>query len=129
MCDKFQGQKSHIKKAIQNLPTCVAMRNLFTMPTLTPSQGLIFYLFTMTYFSQDHLYANNMCAKFEGQKIYTTKDIHNLPTCVVVGNNGENHFTATHVGRFLIFFLVNLLAFKFGTHVINLRGDLVKNKS
>jgi len=50
----------------------------------------------MKFFSQDVLYANNMCAKFEGEKIYTKEDIHDLPTCVVVGNNGENHFTTTN---------------------------------
>jgi hypothetical protein len=50
----------------------------------------------MNFFAQDPLYANNMCAKFEGQKIYTKKEIHNLPTCVVVGNNGGNHFIATN---------------------------------
>jgi len=39
---------------------------------------------------------------------------------VKVGSS-EKKFIATHVGRFLIYiFLVNLLAFKFGTHVINL---------
>ena len=34
-----------------------------------------------------------MCDKFEGKKIYNKKDIHNLPTCVVVGNIGRSHIT------------------------------------
>jgi len=33
---------------------------------------------------QDHLYVNNISAKFQGQKIHTQKDIQNLPTCVVM---------------------------------------------
>ena len=43
----------------------------------------------MKVFPQNLLYANDMCARFESQKIYTQKYSHNLPTCVVVGNNGE----------------------------------------
>jgi len=46
---KFQGQKIHTEKDIQNLPTFVALRIHFNIPTLTPSQGLNFLLFTMKF--------------------------------------------------------------------------------
>jgi hypothetical protein len=43
------------------------------------------------------------------------------PWEVVKVDNSENVFITTHVGRSLInTFWVDLLAFKFGTHVINL---------
>jgi len=35
-------------------------------------------------FLQEHPYLNNICAKFQGQKIHQKKDIESLPTCVVV---------------------------------------------
>jgi hypothetical protein len=45
------------------------------------------------------IYGKNL--KFK--KINLKKDIPNLPTCVVVGNNGGNHFIATifdyYIGR------------------------------
>jgi len=40
MCTKFQGQKIHQKKDIQNLPTCVVVKKISLLPTLTASQGL-----------------------------------------------------------------------------------------
>jgi len=149
-CIKFQGQKIHQKKDIQNLPTRVAVRKfsllsnltpsqrlkfffpwkfwnnkfcmlitylqisrpkdqykkIFTiylhvsfwetivvtislLPTLTPSQGLKNCLFTMKFLSQYDFYVNNMCAKFQGKKFHTKKDILNLPTSIAV----RNHFT------------------------------------
>jgi len=54
------------------------------LPTLTPSQGLKIFFFTMNFFAQHRLYVNNMHDKFKGQKIKEKKDIQNLPTCVVV---------------------------------------------
>jgi len=47
MCTKFQVQKIHYKKDIQNLPTCVAVRNISLLPTLTASQGLNFLFSSM----------------------------------------------------------------------------------
>jgi len=38
----------------------------------------------MKFLSRDHLYVDNMCAKFQVQKIYPKKDIKNIPTCIVV---------------------------------------------
>jgi len=43
-----------------------------------------FSLLTMKLLSRDLFYVNNMCAKLEGQNIYTKIDIHNLPTCIIV---------------------------------------------
>jgi len=44
MCAKFQGQKIRKNKDIQNLPTCVVVRKNSLLPTLTPFQGLNFFL-------------------------------------------------------------------------------------
>jgi len=38
----------------------------------------------MKFLSQHHLYVNNTCTIFQGQKINQKKHIQNLPTCVVV---------------------------------------------
>jgi hypothetical protein len=40
MLAKFQDQKIHRKKVIQNLPTLVAVENFSLLPTLTTSQIL-----------------------------------------------------------------------------------------
>jgi len=42
------------------------------------------------------LRVNNICAKFQGQTIYTKKDIRILPTCVIVRDN----FTTTNIDTF-----------------------------
>jgi hypothetical protein len=87
---KIQGRNNHIRKDIQNLPTCVAMRNHFNIANFdTLPRAKFIYLFIMKCFSQHLLYVNNMCAKFEGQKFYTKEDFYNPPTCVVVGTMGE----------------------------------------
>jgi len=39
-CTKFQSQKIHQNKVIQNLPTWVVVENFSLLPTLTTSQGL-----------------------------------------------------------------------------------------
>jgi len=115
ICARFQGQKIYTKKDIQNLPTCVAVRKISLLPTLTPSQRLRKNIWSMKFLSWDHLYVDNMCAKFQVQKSHPKKGIWNLSKCVVVRKN----FTTTHVGRFQISFLwVNLLDLKFGTHMI-----------
>jgi hypothetical protein len=44
MYAKFQGQKIHQKKVIQNLPTLVAVEIFSLLPTLTASQRLNFSL-------------------------------------------------------------------------------------
>jgi hypothetical protein len=59
------------------------------LPTLTTSQRLIYLFFSMEFLEQNPLYVNKIWKKFQGQPIITKKDINNLPTCVVVGNNGE----------------------------------------
>jgi len=109
-CTKFQGQKIHQKKYIQNLPICVAVKKNSLLPTLTTFQGLKIYFFAMKFLEQQVLYVNNIVSKFQGQKINTKKDIHNLPTCVVLRNNHRNHFTTANfdtlpkVEKFLIYY-------------------------
>jgi len=53
---KFQGQKITTEEDINNLPTCIVLRmncgNHFTTSTLTHSQGLKNFLFTMKFLSQ-----------------------------------------------------------------------------
>jgi len=49
--------------------------------TLPRFEKLVFY---HEFFLQDHLYVNNICEKFQGQKIHPKKDIQSLPTCEVV---------------------------------------------
>jgi len=63
---------------------CVDVKNNSLLPTLTPFLGVKFFSFAMKFLSQDQLYVNNIWSKFQSQKIYTKKDIPNLPTCVVV---------------------------------------------
>jgi len=85
-CTKFQGHKIYQKRDIQNLPTCVHVKKNSLLPTLTVFQRLIFF-FDNFFLSWDHIYVDNMCAKFQIRKIYTKKDIRNLPTCGVVRKN------------------------------------------
>jgi len=73
-----------------------------------------------------------MCDKFQGQDIYTQKNIQNLPTCVVVrmiflAFGIVSHFMdkVSHGCKKIIlplthveYVFVNLLAFKFVTHFI-----------
>ena len=57
MYAKFQGQKIHRKKVIQNLPTLVAVE-IFSL--LTASQRLNFIFFAMKFLEQKPLYVNNI---------------------------------------------------------------------
>jgi len=47
-----------------------AVKEIPVLPTLTASQELKNWYFTMKFFSQHHLYVNNTCTKFQGQKIH-----------------------------------------------------------
>jgi hypothetical protein len=60
MYAKFQGQKIHQKKVIQNLPTLVAVEIFSLLPTLTASQRLNFFFFAMKFLEQKPLYVNNI---------------------------------------------------------------------
>jgi len=90
---KFQGQNIHQKKDIQNLPTCVVVKKISLLPTLSPSQGLKFLFFAMKFLEQQVLYVNNI---FLRPKENLKKDIYNLPTCVVLRKNCGNHFNTTN---------------------------------
>ena len=59
MYAKFQGQKIHQKKVIQNLPTLVAVEMFSLLPTLTASQRLNFF-FAIKILEQKPLYVNNI---------------------------------------------------------------------
>jgi len=74
VCTKFQGQKIHQKKVIQNISTWVAMEKISLLPTLTDSQGLK-KKFAMNFFEKQLLYVNNICSKFQGLKINPKKYI------------------------------------------------------
>jgi len=52
-----------------------AMKEVSVLPTLTAFRELKNWYFTMKFLSQHHLYVNNTCNKFQGQKIYQKKDI------------------------------------------------------
>jgi len=59
MYDKFQGQKVHREKVIQNLPTLVAVEFFSLLPTLPASQRFNFF-FAMKFLEQKPLYVNNI---------------------------------------------------------------------
>jgi len=50
MCAKFQGQKSYKKKDIQNLPTCVAVRNYFSTAYFDTLPRAEFFFFSHEFF-------------------------------------------------------------------------------
>jgi len=83
-CTKFQGQKIHPKKDVQNLPTCVVVKQFHYCQLWHPPKGWKIAYLLWLFFMQDHFYVNNISAKLRGQKIHTQKDIRNLSTCVVV---------------------------------------------
>jgi len=84
------------KKDIQNLLTCVVVKCFSLLLILPASQRLILFSFAMKFSEQKLLHVNNICSKFEGQKINTKKDIDILSTCVVLKNNCGNHFTTAN---------------------------------
>jgi hypothetical protein len=92
MFTKFQGQKIHQQKVIQNLPTLVDVENFSLLPTLTASQSLNYYFFVIKFLEQKPLNVNNIQYKFQCQNMNLKKDINNLPTCVVVGKNEGKPF-------------------------------------
>jgi len=74
MCTKFQVQEIPPKKEIQNLPTCVVVKKYSLLPTLTPSQGLKFFILPWNFwnsnFSMLITYAPNFKDKRSKWKIY-----------------------------------------------------------
>jgi len=45
ICENFQSQKSYTQKDIQNLPTCIAVRNHFNIANFdTLLKGYIFFI-------------------------------------------------------------------------------------
>jgi hypothetical protein len=68
MYAKFQGQKIHWQKVIQNLPTLVDVEKFSLMPTLTTSQISNYLFFAIKFLEQKHLYVNNIWQIFKGQK-------------------------------------------------------------
>jgi len=80
ICSKFQGQKVNTKKGINNLPTCVVLRNNRGNHFNTANFDTLPR--AMNFFPQSDFYVNSICDKFQIQKSYTKKDIQNLPTCV-----------------------------------------------
>jgi hypothetical protein len=60
MYAKFQDQKIHRQKVIQNLPTLVAVEKFSLLPTLTTSQILKYLFFSMKFLERKPLYVNNI---------------------------------------------------------------------
>jgi len=81
MCAKFQVKKIYSEKYIQNLPTCVVVRDNFTIANFDTLPRIEFFCFCHEFIFKYHLYDDNMNTKFQIQKIHTKKDILNLPTC------------------------------------------------
>jgi len=54
----------------------------------------------MKIFLQENLYVNNICENFQGEKIYTKKDIQSLSTCVIEWDNTTIANFDIHIGRF-----------------------------
>jgi hypothetical protein len=92
MYAKFQGQKIHQQKVIQNLPTLVVVEKFSLLPTLTASQSFNYSFLAMKFLEQKPLYVNNIWSKFQGQILNKKIYINNLPTCVVVGKNEGKPF-------------------------------------
>jgi len=81
---KFQGQKIQKKKRYSksiNMCSCEMFFNATHFDTLLRIE---YFFFAMKFLAWDCLYADKVCSKFQVQKIYTKKDIRNLPTCIVV---------------------------------------------
>jgi len=57
----------------QNVIFEFAVKEIAVLPTLTASQELKNWNFTMEFLSQHHLYVNYTCTKFQGQKIHQKK--------------------------------------------------------
>jgi hypothetical protein len=58
---KFQGQKIHEKKVIQNLPTLVVVVESFSLlPFLIASQRLNYFSFAMKFFGKKPLHVGNI---------------------------------------------------------------------
>ena len=102
MCAKFQVQKIHPQNDTSNLPTCVVVRDNFTIANFTICNFLrieIFW-FCHEFFLQDQPYVNKMYSKLKVQKIHLQKEIQNLSLCSYKGQLP----TSIHVGRFEVSF-------------------------
>jgi len=84
-CNKFQGQNIYQKKDIQNLPTSVAIRKIHCYQLWQPPKDWIF-IFPWNFYHET-ISMLIICDKFQVQKIYSKKDIRNLPICLVVRKN------------------------------------------
>jgi hypothetical protein len=67
---KFQGQKIHEKKVIQNLPTLVVVVESFSLlPTLTTSQRLHYFLFAMKFLEKNIFMLLTYGKNFKAKKL------------------------------------------------------------
>jgi len=64
----------------------------------------------MKLLSEDHLYVDNMRAKFQGQETYPKKDIQNLPTSVTMRNNFKAANFNTLLRAKFLFLIMKFLA-------------------
>jgi len=67
---KFQGQKIHQNKVIQNLPTLVVVVEKFSLlPTLTASQRLNYFSFSMKFSEKTLFMLITYCKNFKAKKL------------------------------------------------------------
>jgi len=82
MCQISRPKYLYKKRYSKSTNMCSCEKNFTTtnFDTLPRIEKKI----SIKFLSWDHLYVDNMCVKFRGQKIHTKKDVWNLPTCVVI---------------------------------------------
>jgi len=70
---RISRPKDLLEKDIRNLLTCVVGKCFSLLPNLTNFQKLNCFFFAMKFLEKKLLYVNNICSKFQGQKINTKK--------------------------------------------------------
>jgi len=102
--------KDLLKKRYSKSINMCSCKMLFTTTNFDSLPKIEFLFLPWIFLKWDHIYADNICAKFQVQKIYSKKDIRNLPTCVVV----RKIFTTTNFNTFQglknYFFAIKFLA-------------------
>jgi hypothetical protein len=86
---KDSPKQSYLKST--NIGSCCG--KFFTAANFDSLSKIELFFIFHEIFGKKHIYFNKIKKKIQGQKIdLKKKDINNLPTCVVVGNNGGKPF-------------------------------------
>jgi len=83
VCQISRLKNSH-KKRYSKSTNMYSYEQIFIVAHFDTLPRIEIFFFAMKFLSWDHLYVDNMCSKFQVQKIYQKKDIWNLPTWVVL---------------------------------------------